>query len=77
MRTEHKQNLLAAVLVSVLALPALAQTDASFYHPLTLAAAAEPAGGGGGAPAKADEIQGAPERGRVGQERAESRGQHH
>src|SRR5208282_3462412 len=58
MKTTHRENLLAAALVGALALPALAQTDSSFYRPLTLAPADEPAGGGGGGQAKEDEAKG-------------------
>src|SRR5208282_2088291 len=58
MKTTYKQNLIAAALVGALVLPALAQTDSSFYRPLTLAAADEPAGGGGGGQAKEDEAKG-------------------
>jgi hypothetical protein len=58
MKTTHRQTLLAAALIGALALPALAQTQSSFYHPLTLAPADEPAGGGGGGQAKADEDKG-------------------
>jgi hypothetical protein len=53
-----KNNLLAVALAGALALPAFAQTPSSFYRPLTLAPADEPAGGGGGAPAKEDEDKG-------------------
>jgi len=50
MKTTRTQNLIAAALFAAsLALPALAQTDSSFYRPLTLAPAdAAGAGGGGG-----------------------------
>ena len=58
MKTTHKQNLLTAVLLSALALPALAQSDSTFYRPLTLGPADEPAGGGGGGQAKDDEAKG-------------------
>ena len=58
MKTTRRQYLIAAALVGALALPALAQTESSFYHPLTLAPADESAGGGGGGPAKADEAKG-------------------
>ena len=41
-----------------MALPALAQTESSFYSPLTLGPADEPAGGGGVGQAKEDEAKG-------------------
>src|SRR5271169_3126898 len=49
---------LAALFAAGLALSAPAQTGSSFYRPLTLAPADEPAGGGAGAPAKEDEEKG-------------------
>jgi hypothetical protein len=58
MKRTRRQNLLAAALVAAPALPALAQTSSSFYRPLTLAPADDPAGGGGGEPAKEDEDKG-------------------
>jgi len=59
MKGTTKQTLIAAALVCALgATTAYAQAQSSFYRPLTLAPADEPAGGGGGAPAKESEDQG-------------------
>jgi hypothetical protein len=59
MKSTHRHNLIAAVLVCALgAMTSYAQTESSFYRPLTLAPADDPAGGGGGGQAKEDEEKG-------------------
>jgi len=58
MKSTHKQTLLAAALACALgANTAYAQTQSSFYRPLTLAAAPDDAAGGGGAGGDAEDQQ--------------------